>query len=143
MRKSLIVVSSALLFAVAAAGPGGPKLGFDLEVFEGGRFDELAGGAPAPVHAAAYPPCRSRGQDRCIQLYERRVALAHARRGGSQVPARAAPMAAIGGPIESRSDYPRCSRVLTDECVQHFDSQPTAARNRRTPERDGPSTPGI
>jgi hypothetical protein len=145
MRLSLIVASSALFLAVAAV-PGGPKMGYDLSVFDDSDRAfavELAGAAPVKV-AAHYPPCRrGRTDDRCIQLYERRVRAAYANRGGSQVPVRAAPAEAIGGPIESRSDYPSCSRALTDECIQRFDSAARMPASRRAPPPEGASTPGI
>jgi hypothetical protein len=71
MRKSLIVVASALLFGVGAADVGNPKLGYDDEVYAGlVHPDDLR---PRPARRN-YPACRpGRGDDRCIQLYERGV----------------------------------------------------------------------
>lgn len=144
MRKSLIVASSALLLAVGAAAPGGPKLGYDLSAFEGvgGPYEEVTASAGGKVQAS-YRPCRpGPGDDRCIQLYERRVRAALAGRARSRPPApRQVELPAMGGPIEGRADYPLCSTTLTDECIQHFDRAP--ARGRRAPPREGASTPGI
>lgn len=71
MRKSLIVVASALLFGVGAADVSNPKLGYDDEVYAGlVHPDDLR---PRPARHN-YPACRpGRGDDRCIQLYERGV----------------------------------------------------------------------
>jgi hypothetical protein len=67
MRKSLAIIASALLIAVAAAS--GDRLRYDSSVF-----------AEAPVSGGArakrieYPPCKKGViEDRCIQLYERGV----------------------------------------------------------------------
>jgi hypothetical protein len=71
MRKSLIVVASALLFGVGAADVSNPKLGYDDEVFAGLVHPEQLRPRAA---RANYPACRpGRGDDRCIQLYERGV----------------------------------------------------------------------
>ena len=145
MRKSLIIASSALLLAVGAAHPGNPKLGYDDSIFQGsgGPYEEVASVQPRLAYAdtGGYRPCRGRDDDRCIQLNERSVRVALARR------ARSEPRPAMGGPIEGRSDYPRCSRTLTDECVQRFDRGRTSAPARRAAPGDGaseePSTPGI
>jgi opacity protein-like surface antigen len=93
--------------------------------------------------AAAYPPCRpGAGDDHCIQLYEPgvRAQLAGWNRsatgsetamggpyepvdstlagemGGTATPA-GAQYAGIRGPREATA-YPRCSRTVTDSCIQ-------------------------
>lgn len=147
MKKPLILFAACLTMAVAAK-PGAPKLDYDSSVFRAG-----GGGAAAYVQvpsnsgapARAYRPCRpGRGDDNCIQLYERRVGAAYA--------TRAAPRPAVGGPIEGPAAYPHCSRVITDECVQMFDRNPYRARpaaRRAAPTRRAPqpqseaNTPGI
>ncbi len=140
MKRALILLSSALVLAVGAHLPKDAKLDYDAAVFAG-----TGGPYAAPPRAArpvtAYPPCRpGRGDDRCIQLYERRVRIAIERR-------RAAAQPAMGGPNDA--PYPACSRLITDECVQHFDRAPRAdppARPRRGAPASDPAearTPGI
>lgn len=100
---------------------------------------------PLPA-AAAYPPCsRSRADDHCIQLYEPgvRAQVAEWNRsaagtetamggpyepvdstlagelGGSSMPA-GAQYTGTGGPLET-SDYPPCSRTVTDRCIQLYE----------------------
>ncbi len=84
-----------------------------------------------------YPPCSRTVTDRCIQLYERgvrtRANLALNERLGM-----GGRVAAMGGPYEpaaddaiedttaawprtSRSDYPPCSRTVTDRCIQLYE----------------------
>ncbi len=83
-----------------------------------------------------YPPCSRTVTDRCIQLYERgirtRANLALNERLGMDDR-----VAAMGGPYEpadddgrghgaawprtSRSDYPACSRTVTDRCIQLYE----------------------
>ena len=133
MRKSLVLLSSALVLAVGAAVPEKKtELAYDPAVFTG------MGGPLVPA-ASAYPPCRpGRGDDRCIQLYERRVRDALPRR----------PRPAMGGPTDA--PYPACSRLITDECVQLFDRAPRRADPPARPRRRAPAadpsearTPGI
>lgn len=66
MRKSLAIIASALLLAVAAT-VSGDRLRYDSSVFADGQ---VSGGArPTRVE---YPPCiRGVREDRCVQLYER------------------------------------------------------------------------
>lgn len=137
MRKSLILLSSALLLAVAASAPKDrARLAYDPGVGAGGPFEAAAAGDP--VNASGYPPCSRTVTDRCIQLHERAVRAALPRQ----------PRPAMGGPIEGSAAYPHCSRLITDECVQLFDRAPRPARPtpRRarivSPDRE-PSTPGI
>ncbi len=121
MKKPLILFAACGALAVAAK-PGTPKLGYDSSVF-GSPAERAWVQAPevAVTPAGAYRPCRpGRGDDNCIQLYEGRVRAAYA--------PRAAARPAIGGPIEGPAAYPHCSRVITDECVQHFDRTPYRAR---------------
>ena len=71
MRKSLIVVASALLFGVGAADVSNPQLGYDDDVYAGMVHPEDLRPRAARHN---YPACRpGRGDDRCIQLYERGV----------------------------------------------------------------------
>jgi hypothetical protein len=115
--------------ALPAAGPSEPVMKPD----------------PLPA-AAAYPPCsRNASDDHCIQLYEPGVRgqLAEWNRsasgtetamggpyepvdstlagemGGSSMPA-GAQYTGTGGPLET-SDYPPCSRTVTDRCIQLYE----------------------
>jgi hypothetical protein len=85
MRKSLIVIASALILAVAAATHD--RLRYDSTVFTDVRI--TGGQRTAQVE---YPPCvKGVREDRCIQLYERGVRRSYQRwlaqngRGGQQV----------------------------------------------------------
>lgn len=88
-----------------------------------GGGDESAGNG--------YPPCSRTVTDRCIQLYERgvrtRANLALNERLGMDN------RVAMGGPYEpeasyagkgrssaAASDYPVCSRTVTDRCIQRY-----------------------
>lgn len=74
MRKSLILLASALLIAVGAAGTH--RLRYDTTVFTG--RGELTQTRPRVVRE--YPPCiKGEREDRCIQLYERGMRRAYAR----------------------------------------------------------------
>jgi hypothetical protein len=124
MKKPLILFAACLTLAVAAK-PGARKLDYDSSVFGLGSDRAYA---PIRVVETArpvreYPPCRSRSDDNCIQMYERRVRAAAGRP--------ALPRLAVGGPIEGPADYPHCSRVITDECVQAFDRTPYRGTTRR------------
>jgi hypothetical protein len=137
VKKSLILFGAALVFAVGAAAPKSvAKLGYDEAVFEDFAEPTLAEGRGDDFRG--YPPCRSRGQDRCIQAYERRVRAA-------MLPT---DLPAMGGPYERVGPYPDCSRALTDECVQRFDRtpsrpQPRRAQHRRPAPPRELETPGI
>lgn len=141
MKKPLILFAAALTLAVAAK-PGAVKLDYDSSVFagRGGPLVQVpaAGAAPARQYRACRP---GRGDDNCIQLYEGRVR--------ASLPRAAATRPAMGGPIEGPANYPQCSRVITDECVQLFDRHPYRARPaaRTAPARRAPArqseTPGI
>ncbi len=92
-------------------------------------------GWSAPEAKGGYPPCSKTVTDRCIQLYERGVAtetnLALNRRLGSGAEL------AMGGPIEplpydrkamtsvapraASGDYPPCTRLITDRCIQLYE----------------------
>lgn len=134
MRKSLILASMALVFAVGAAMPKGiSKLEYDAAVFVDDGPLLLAEGSGA---GRAYPPCRSRSDDHCIQIRGR--------------PARSARLTvdlpAMGGPYERIGPYPDCSRTIADECVQGFDRAPRPLRRappRRAAPAAEPETPGI
>ena len=63
--------------------------------------------APAP-EALTYRPCRpGRGDDRCIQLYERGVRASYARWLRDRGIERAPTQVAMGGPLEERAHRPR------------------------------------
>ena len=120
MKKLAMFAAVAGLTLVSAAPPAHWSRG------TGG--DEWAG--------RGYPPCSRTITDRCIQLYERgvrtRANLALNERLGMNNG-----LAAMGGPYEptaetgearseawpraSRSDYPACSRTVTDRCIQLYE----------------------
>ena len=134
MRKSPFFLTFALLVAVGASVPKQEaQLPYDPSVGAiGGPYEA----APAPPAVAGYPPCRpGRGDDRCIQLYERRVRAALPREA-----LRAAERPAMGGPIEGPAAYPVCSRLITDECIQLFERTRRPARPAR-PARRAPASP--
>lgn len=132
MRKSLILASMALVFAVGAAMPKGvSKLDYDAAVFVDDGPLLLA---EASAVTRTYPPCRSRSDDNCIQIRGR--------------PARSARLTvdlpAMGGPYERIGPYPDCSRTIADECVQRFDRARLPARRAGRPAAPAePETPGI
>jgi hypothetical protein len=83
-----------------------------------------------------YPPCSRTVTDRCIQLYERGVRTSAnlalnerlgmtnraAAMGGPYEPTGdASPGGAAAWPRTSRSDYPACSRTVTDRCIQLYE----------------------
>ena len=120
MKKLAMFIAIAGLTLVSAAPPSHWSRGAD--------GDEWAG--------RGYPPCSRTVTDRCIQLYERgirtRANLALNERLG-----RNDRVSAMGGPYEpaddasedgaaawprtSRSDYPACSRTVTDRCIQLYE----------------------
>ena len=123
MKKSLVIIASALLLAVAAAGSD--RLRYDSSVFAdtGGP-----GGGPRAVRVE-YPPCvPGVREDRCIQLYERGVKRSYQRwlaahgRGGEQVAAR--------GPTRARA-YPACRGRNDDRCEQRAGRHARALRHAR------------
>ncbi|HEX8192923.1 MAG TPA: hypothetical protein VF552_08480 [Allosphingosinicella sp.] len=147
MQKPLILFAACLTLAVAAK-PGVRKLDYDSSVFGSGGAHSAPvqlSAAAGPKAAPVYRPCRpGRGDDNCIQLYERRVRDAYAPR----IVARPA----VDGPIEGPAAYPHCSRVITDECVQYFDRTPYRARaasrraapaRRPASARGDENTPGL
>ncbi|HEY0115779.1 MAG TPA: hypothetical protein VGB54_08665 [Allosphingosinicella sp.] len=110
MKKSLIIIASALLLAVGAASHH--RLRYDSSVFTGSG--EATGGAR--VTRVEYPPCiKGVREDRCIQLYERGVRRSydrwlarHGRSRSEQVAAR--------GPARA---YRPCRARGDDNCRQH------------------------
>ena len=121
MKKLPVFTAIAGLTLVSAAPPPHWSRGAD--------GDEWAG--------SGYPPCSATVTDRCIQLYERgvrtRANLALNERLGMNDR-----VAAMGGPYDpesgdvdegrtaawpraSRSDYPACSRTVTDRCIQLYE----------------------
>jgi hypothetical protein len=110
--KLLAIAFSAPLLLIGAADPGTPKPDDSglLPVQEA-----IAG----PV---TYRPCRpGRGDDRCIQLYERGVRASYARwldqRGAGDAPTQVA----MGGPVEERARSPH----------RHRQARPDAAARRQ------------
>jgi hypothetical protein len=115
---------------LAAAGPSEPVL-------------------KADATSSSYPPCsRSSSDDHCIQLYERGVrgqvaewnrtasgtetamggpyepvatsdATLAGEMGGASMPA-GSEYTGVGGPVAA-SDYPPCSRTVTDRCIQLYE----------------------
>ena len=111
MRKSLIVIASALIFAVAGATH--ERLRYDSTAFTDVR---ITGGSGQPAAARDYPPCvRGVREDRCIQLYERGVRRSYERwraeRGGGSQQAAAVPRAGQRG-------YRACRGRGDDRCQQ-------------------------
>jgi len=133
MRKKLAIGSAILLLAVGAADKRAPRLALDRSVFDDAPV-VLAGAGKRPEPQLAYRACTGPRDDRCIQTNERSVRLAL--RAAAPAPAaRAASAEAVGGPVEERTNYPLCSRLITDECIDSID--------RRRPPREGARTPGI
>ncbi len=80
MRKQIVLASLVLVFAVSAAGHRAvPRLGYDLDALVP---TEDVTSAQRP--ATAYPPCRSRSDDRCQQVS--RSARARVRAHGVEQP---------------------------------------------------------
>ena len=120
MKKLAMFAAAAGLTLVSAAPPS--------HWSRGANGDGSAG--------RGYPPCSRTVTDRCIQLYERgvrtRANLALNERLGMNDR-----VAALGGPYEpsddaaedraaawprtSRTDYPACSRTVTDRCIQLYE----------------------
>ncbi|HWT13980.1 MAG TPA: hypothetical protein VN231_14595 [Allosphingosinicella sp.] len=104
--KLLALALATPLVLVGAAYPDDAKLA--PEGYEGAEQ------ATAPI---TYRPCRpGRGDDRCIQLYERGVRASYARwlrdRGVAEPRTQ---VAAVGGPIEDRAHHPRRRHAGSDE----------------------------
>ena len=107
MKKSLIVIASALLLAVA--GTSASRLRYDSTVF--GDSGDPSGGYKPQAVQVEYPPCvPGVREDRCIQLYERGV-----RRGYQR-------WLAMHGRGDTRyasaRSYPVCRGRKDDECRQ-------------------------
>lgn len=105
MKKQLLFSAFAGLTLVSAAPPGDPIPWEDDESLRG------------------YPPCSETVTDRCIQTYERGVARRENLARNDDL-GRDAPGPGLGGPDEptdrkyAASDYPPCSRTVTDRCIQ-------------------------
>ena len=121
MRKSLIIIASALVLAVAAASTG--RLRYDSTVFA-----EATGPSGGPrTTRVEYPPCvKGVREDSCIQLYERGVRrnyerwlIAHGRS-----PTRVAAVA----PARS---WRTCRGKRDDQCVQRGRVHGRVARHAR------------
>lgn len=109
MKKSLIIIASALILAVGAAGTS--RLRYASSVFGGG--DQLSSSVSTQTE---YPPCvRGVREDRCIQLYERGVRRSYrewlARNGRSgELAERTTP--------SRRAGYRTCRGPNDDRCIQ-------------------------
>lgn len=119
LRKSLAIIASALLLAVAAATHD--RLRYDSTVFA----DAAVAGAERAMRIE-YPPCKKGvREDRCIQLYERGVKRSYQKwltshgRGGTQ--------AAADGP---RRTYRACRGRDDDRCQQRASSRQARAVRR-------------
>ncbi|HEV2747960.1 MAG TPA: hypothetical protein VGW34_11755 [Allosphingosinicella sp.] len=136
MRRLILFAAVAGLGLAAASPPqGGPSSAWPRSA-QGG-----------------YPPCSRTVTDRCIQLYERGVATPanlalNDRLGGGTAMASAedlGPAAGRGGPYEPLryegdaigdrpaaaargGDYPPCSRLVTDRCIQLYERGVRRAR---------------
>jgi hypothetical protein len=107
MKKSLIVVSAALLLGIGAAGT--ERLRYDSSVFASG--DRVSGGRHG---VDDYPPCvRGVREDRCIQLYERGV-----RRSYAEWRARHGVRGRAAVPSRTVRAYPVCRSRADDNCIQ-------------------------
>ena len=110
MRKSLAIIASALLLAVAATATH-DRLRYDSTVFA----DQRVTGAPRAVRVE-YPPCiKGVREDRCIQLYERGVRRSYDRWLAAH--GRSGERAASATPARPRA-YPRCRSRSDDRCQQ-------------------------
>ncbi len=117
MRKSLVIIASALFLAVAAATHD--RLRYDSTVF----VDPIVRGG-AKVTRVEYPPCvRGVREDRCIQLYERGVRRSYQRWLASHGRGERVATAAPG----SNRVYRACRGRGDDRCQQRA----TRARGTR------------
>lgn len=74
MRKQIVLGSLLLVFAVGAAGHRySPQLAYDLEALD---FTRAVSTQRPQLAERGYPVCRSRSEDRCIQLPRTRRARA-------------------------------------------------------------------
>lgn len=150
MRKSLAIIASALILAVAGT-VSYERLRYDSTVFA----DTRVSGAGAQPTRVEYPPCvKGVREDRCIQLYERGMRRSYqrwlAQNGrGSQV-AQATPSRRALRPCRSRGDD-RCqqrarsasrvnaragvrtARAAPARRVQQAQRRPVAVRTTRPP----------
>ena len=137
MRKSLVVIASALLLAVAATATH-DRLRYDSSVFAGSEVS----GRPTQVE---YPPCvRGVREDRCIQLYERGVRRSYQRwlaaNGRGQQVAERAPASRTYRACRSRSDdrcqqrarRARAGRPARTARAQQAQRRPAQVRAART-----------
>ncbi len=124
MRKSLAIIASALLLAVAAATHD--RLRYDSSVF--------ADAAVAGVERAKrveYPPCKKGvREDRCIQLYERGVKRSYSRWLAAH--GRGAETAAAQGPART---YRPCRGRNDDRCQQRASTRRARAARQVQPSR--------
>ncbi len=117
MKKPLILAASALFVLIGAAYPQGPKLAYADSV--------ASDGDTAPVR---YRPCRrGRGDDRCIQLYERGVRLAYARWLRGKDDSEPETRLAQGGPYEPRAGRAARGHAHHDRCPSDRDTAVDAA----------------
>jgi hypothetical protein len=122
MKKSLIIIASALVLAVGAASTG--RLRYDSTVFA--DSDQSVGGARTT--RLEYPPCiKGVREDRCIQLYERGVRRSYQRWLAAN--GRPAAQTAAAGPARA---YRPCRSRRDDNCQQQAHRTPRTARAIRT-----------
>ena len=85
----------------------------------------------------SYPPCSATVTDRCIQTYERGVSASRNLARSEPLGRNAGP--GVGGPDEAvpqrvaQSDYPPCSRTVTDRCIQTGGSAASTRMARSAP----------
>jgi len=119
LRKSLAIIASALLLAVAAATQD--RLTYDSSVFA-----EAAVAGAERAKRVEYPPCKKGvREDRCIQLYERGVKRNYQRWLASH--GRGAAQAAAEGPQRS---YRACRGRNDDRCQQRASTRQARAVRR-------------
>jgi hypothetical protein len=119
MRKSLAIIASALLLAVAATATH-DRLRYDSTVFADA---EVTGGGRA--ERVEYPPCiRGVREDRCIQLYERGVRRSYQRWLAAH--GRGQQQSAAAGP----RSYRPCRSRNDDRCQQGARATRTARAAR-------------
>lgn len=118
MKKSLIIIASALVLAVGAASTG--RLRYDSTVFA--DSGQPVGGARTT--RLEYPPCiKGVREDRCIQLYERGVRRSYQRWLAAN--GRPSVQTAAAGPARA---YRPCRGRRDDNCQQQAHRTPRTAR---------------
>lgn len=126
MKKSPVIIASALILAVGAAGT--QRLRYDATVFA--NSEQVSQAVGRRVAQLDYPPCvRGVREDRCIQLYERGVRRSYARWRA----ARSAQASADTGAATRR--YRPCRSRTDDNCQQVTRTRTASAARRAAPAR--------